>query len=263
MPFAEIDKLKIYYEVQGDGEPIILIHDLLEDHLHWSYIQNELSNHFKVIVLDLRGSGQSTLPKSPFSLEDLAKDVIALADLLKLEKFHLIGDSLGGSVAQTVAHKFPDRVDRMVLTNSFLKLSNSTRWFLETLDDLFKEGQSYFEIFKLALPWFYSCWFLGFEKEVSLTLDQVKKRKHPLKQKGYQLHLEALKEFDSTRWVTKIKAPTLLIIGEEDIFCLFKDSRALLSKLKEHKVELCSGGHKSKAECPTRFLEVVSQFLKD
>ncbi|MCH9634408.1 MAG: 3-oxoadipate enol-lactonase 2 [Chlamydiae bacterium] len=262
MPFAEVNTQKIFYEIEGDGETIVLIHDLLEDHLHWKSIQKELSKEFRVLTLDLRGAGQSSIPKEEFTVEDMAKDVLALTDHLKIEKFHLIGDSLGGCVAQMIAYKHPESVLKMILSNSYLKISNSTTWFLETLDDLFKSSLSYSEIYKLALPWFFSSWFLEFEEAIKDLLKEIKNRKYPTKSKGFHLIFEALKKFDSTRWVSKIKAETLLIIGEEDLFCLFKESRALLTKLKEHKVELFSGGHKSKLESPTRYLEITKSFLK-
>lgn len=262
MPLVDLGKQKVYYESAGEGEAIFLLHDLFEDHGHFNHIQEELSKSFHVISLDLPGSGQSPLPKEPFEIEDLAKLVIELADKLKIEKFHVIGDSYGGAIAQVLAYKHADRVEKVVLSNSFLKLPKASEWFLEMIGDHFKEGMSYPKVYELILPWFFSSWFLKFEEDVKKIVEKIEKSKHPLKYKAYQSQLEALKSFDSTKWVKKIERPTLMIIGEEDLFCLFKDSRSLLNKLPHHKAELCSGGHKSKLECPTRYLEVITNFLE-
>jgi 3-oxoadipate enol-lactonase len=261
MPLISIGKQKLFYLSKGEGYPVILLHDLFEDHLHWSVIQDALSEHFQVISVDLRGSGESSISSKHFTIEECAEDIIALVDHLKLKKFHLVGDSFGGAIAQTLAHKYPERIDRLVLANSFLHLSKASAWFLDMAADLFKEDGSYVQVYKLILPWFFSTWFLGFEEDVAKALKAIEKRKHPLTPKAYEYQLEALKQFDSTKWVKKIQALTLFVIGEEDVFTLFKESRSLLTKIINHQVELCPGGHKSKLECPTRFSEVVTKFL--
>lgn len=263
MSEISIGKRKLFYSAEGEGDTVILLHDLFEDHLHWASAQAALSKHFHVISVDIRGAGQSALPQKHFTIEECAEDIIALADKLEIEKFHLVGDSFGGAIAQTLAYKFSDRVDRMVLTNSFIKVSKASAWFLDMAEDLFKEEESYLNIYKLILPWFFSTWFLEFDEDLQKALGEIKKRKHPLKPKAYSYHLEAIKKFDSTKWIKKINTETLVVIGEEDVFTLFKESRSLLTKIKNHKVELCPGGHKSKLECPTRFNEVVIQFLQE
>lgn len=261
MPHITHDGQKVYYEVHGEGPALFLLHDLFEDHTFFKPIIEVLKKDFKVIALDLKGSGQSTMPKKDFKCEAMALDVLAIADELGIDQFHVLGDSLGATAAQWLAYKHPKRVEKLILANPFIKLSNSSLWFLEMAADLFKEKLSYPEVFKLVMPWFYSSWFLEFEDNVKALLKEVKSSKHPLKEKAYKLQLEALKSFDSSKWLGKIEAPTLLILGEEDLFTLFRDSRALVTKIKNHQVELCPGGHKSKKESQSRFIEVVKKFL--
>ncbi len=261
MPFVQRAHHKLYYHEEGQGQPVIIINDLIEDHLFWSAIVKNLVEHFRVITFDQRGAGQSSIPKEPFVIEDFAEDVIAIADELGLEKFHLVGDSMGGIVAQIVSRKFADRVDRLVLSNSMAHLSQVNRWSLEIACDLYKEHPYYDEFYKLFMPWYFSSRFLEREEEPKELLKELKKRKHPLTHKGLQRVVEPFINYDSTKNLKYIQAPTLVIIAEEDIFCLFRDSRAMIKAIPTHQVELMSGGHNSKIEHPNRWSEVVLNFF--
>lgn len=262
MPEAKVNGQSIFYQKEGKGKPLFLLHDLLEDHTHFEALTASLKDHFEVIRLDFRGAGQSKASKEAFSIEDLALDVLGLADHLKIEKFHVLGDSLGGAVAQVLAYKHPERLEKLILSNTFIKLSKASSWYLEMAADLFKQGMEYQEVYRLTMPWFYSSWFLEFEENIEHILKEVKGCKHPLKYKDYLKFLKAMESFDSSKGLQKISCPTLIIMAEEDLFVLFKESRALTTKIKDHQVELCPGGHKSKRECPSRYHEVVLKFLK-
>ena len=263
MSFAQNGPVKLYYEEHGHGQAIILINDLLEDHLFWKKVQEDLSKHFRVIVFDQRGMGQSSVPRSSFTVEDMAEDVIAIADKLELEKFHIVGDSMGGMVAQILGRKFVDRIDRIVLSNSYTHLTQVTRWSLEIVCDIFKEHPDYNLLYKMMMPWYFSSRFLERDDDPQEILTALKKRKHPLTHKGFHKLVEAVSVYNSTKMLKYIKAPTLVIIAEEDIFCLFRDSRQMVKAIANHKVELIGGGHNSKLEHPNRFNELVRNFFLD
>ncbi len=261
MPFAHRDKIKLYYEEEGEGPAVIFINDLIEDHFFWDKIRLELAKNFRVIVFDQRGIGQSSISKTPFTIEDMAKDVIALADELKLETFHLVGDSMGGGVALTVAKKYKDRVQKIVLSNSYLEMSQTVKWSLDMLFEMFKKEPKYSYLYKMAMPWYYSSRFLERDDDPKEILDALDKRKHPLKVSGFKGLLEAVFKFKAHTMIKRIEHETMVIIAEEDIYCLFKDSRALVRGLKNHQVELMAGGHSSKMENPNRYIEILRNFF--
>ena len=263
MPFAENSSVKLYYEEEGHGQAIILVNDLIEDHLFWNTVRKELSKNFRVIVFDQRGMGRSTIPKSSFKVEDMAKDVLAIADALKIEKFHIVGDSMGGATAQLVARKHPDRVEKLVLANSYRSLSQVIKWSLEIMIDIFKENPKYDYLYKMMMPWYFSSRFLEREDDPKEILQALKKRKNPLKLEGFKKLVEAISDFNSQNIIKHIKADTLVIIAEEDIYCLFKDSRQMVKALPKHRVELLGGGHSSKLEHPNRFIEVIREFCSE
>lgn len=261
MPFAENGSIKLYFEEKGHGQPLFLINDMLEDHLFWNVVGSELSQNFRVIVFDQRGMGQSSVPKTSFQVEDMAKDVIAIADKLDLETFDVVGDSMGAAVAQILARKFPDRINKLVLSNAYTDLSQVIKWSLEMMVEIFEENPKYAYLYKMMMPWYFSARFLERDDDPKELLESIEKRKHPLKVQGFKKLVEAACSFNSEKILKHIQAPTLVIIAEEDIYTLFKDSRQLVRLLPNHKVELLGGGHSSKMEHPNRYIEVIRNFL--
>lgn len=119
--FADVNGIKICYEVKGKGEPVFLIHGFGSKKESWLPQFGPLSEHFKVIRFDNRGSGGSDRPDEPYTMELFADDLNGLMEYLKIEKAHIVGQSVGGMIAQHFAVKYPDRVDKLVLINTTAK----------------------------------------------------------------------------------------------------------------------------------------------
>ena len=108
--------VKLYYEVHGRGEPLLMIMGLGSSSATWSpVLVTELSRRFQTIVYDNRGTGQSDKPAIPYSLEMFAGDAIALLDALKIERTHVFGVSMGGMIAQELALGHPSRLQTLTL----------------------------------------------------------------------------------------------------------------------------------------------------
>lgn len=121
MAWAELSDVRCYYELIGDGEPLLLIPGLAATCRLWDPVTPLLSRHFSCIVVDNRGIGRSIARKRPTSLCDYVSDLVELLDELQLERAHVMGVSLGGVIAQRLALDHPSRVDHLVLvsTSSF------------------------------------------------------------------------------------------------------------------------------------------------
>lgn len=115
MPWAEINNIKLYYEESGSGSPVLLIQGLGYPSGMWFMQVPELAKRFRVIVLDNRGAGWSDPPDEPYSVELMARDAAGLLDFLGYKNVGLVGVSLGGYIAQTLARLRPDLVGRLVL----------------------------------------------------------------------------------------------------------------------------------------------------
>lgn len=115
MPHAELNGQTLHYDVYGDGEPLVCVHGLGVDRRGWALQIQPCSEQYKVVVFDNRDVGESSYAAAGYDPSDMAGDVIALADHLGLDTFHLVGISLGGMISQHVALDHPERVRTLTL----------------------------------------------------------------------------------------------------------------------------------------------------
>jgi len=118
MPKAEIGDIQINYEEYGQGTPLMMVLGLGQDLKTWGFQIPEFSEHFRVIVFDNRDSGKSTRPREAYTTEAMARDTIGLMDFLEIDRAHLLGTSMGGMIAQQIAHTAPERVIGLILAST-------------------------------------------------------------------------------------------------------------------------------------------------
>src|SRR5947209_20485959 len=120
--YAPVNGIKMYYEVHGSGEPVVLLHgSFMTITNNWTGWIGELSKTRKVIAIEMQGHGRTADSKREFSYENLADDVVALLDHLKIPSADLIGYSMGGGVAMQCAIRDPDKVRKVVVTSSMFR----------------------------------------------------------------------------------------------------------------------------------------------
>lgn len=122
MPKAKINDINLYYEIHGQGEPLVLVAGFSADHLSWECILNYLTPYYKVLIFDNRGAGQTDAPNGLYSIEQMTCDVDALCQYVGFEKAHFIGNSMGGYIVQMMAYRYPSRVKSVVISNSTMQL---------------------------------------------------------------------------------------------------------------------------------------------
>ncbi len=116
--FANVNGIKICYEISGEGAPLLLVHGFGAKKESWIGQFKPLSQYFKVIRFDNRGAGKSDRPNQPYTMEIFADDIAGLLDFLKLDKVHVCGWSLGGMIVQTFLIKYPERINKAILINT-------------------------------------------------------------------------------------------------------------------------------------------------
>lgn len=110
------DGQSLYYEVQGDGPPLLLVSGLNGVASFWAPHVPEFAKRFRVILHDHRGTGRSSHTKMEYSVAQMTDDVVQLMDHLDVARAHLVGHSTGGAIGQTLALDRPERLDRLVLS---------------------------------------------------------------------------------------------------------------------------------------------------
>lgn len=116
--FAALNGIKMYYEVYGTGEPLVLLHGFGGSSANWAQFIPSFSKHYQVIAVDMRGHGRSTNPSNTFTHRQSAMDIFALMDQLRIQKFKAIGVSSGGMTLLHMATQQPGRVEAMILVDA-------------------------------------------------------------------------------------------------------------------------------------------------
>lgn len=247
-----IDKLLINFETRGENKNIILLHGWGDNLKVFQNIIPELAKKFKVFVLDLPGFGLSSLPPRPFSVFDYAKILKKFLDKLKLDKIVLLGHSFGGRIAIKFAALFPNLVEKLILMDSAGIKPPKT----------FKKGL-YLVLAKLGKIFFSFPFLKRFREKARKKLYQ-RIGVHDYEKAGElkETFLKIIDE-DLQKFAQQIKAPTLIIWGENDNEVPLSDGESLNKLISNSKfVILENAGHYSFIEQKEKFLEEVGRFLE-
>jgi 3-oxoadipate enol-lactonase len=207
-----IDLVELQTLDVGAGQPVVLLHGLGSCGDDWLFQTPAFTRHYRVIAPDFRGHGHSTDSAKPITIQRLATDVVDLMAALDISAAHVVGLSLGGLVAQQLALDYPDKVDRLVLTNTFAHL-----WPTNAREALILGRRA---IVSLFLPMHITA------RVVAVDLfpkpDQAELRTAIIERVGgnnmqsYRKFIRAIRSFDLRPQLPHIHAPTLVITGERD-----------------------------------------------
>ncbi|WP_353892739.1 alpha/beta fold hydrolase [Proteinivorax hydrogeniformans] len=263
MPTVKVNDISMYYEIIGEGEPLVLIEGLGYSTWMWYKQLDELSKHFKVIMFDNRGVGKTDKPDSEYSIEMMADDLAGLLRSLNIKKTHILGVSMGGFIAQQFSANYPEMVDRLILCSTSFGGPNSIPIPQETLDIMMKGGGEYktlLDIKKAISTAFYD----GKIPEDREVLDKImtEKRQEPQPKYAYQRQLMAGASFNGEANTQKIKAETLIVAGEKDKVVPPENAHLLHERICSSKLEIIeNGGHVFFMEQPDKSNEVFLNFL--
>lgn len=253
----------LFHQVSGEGYPLLLIAGLSADHRSWLPLVDPLSQDYQVVAFDNRGSGQSPVPKEMSTIEHFAHDTIALMDQLNIEKAHIIGQSMGAYIAQYIAADFPDRVSKLVLSNGTTKSDKISEYAFRLVGHLMEDGETQVRTMEALLPWSFTNDFLAHPTNVDLILDFFLHNPHPITIEGYWMQFHAVYSVDTAPLLHKIKAPTLIIAGEEDLLTTTQDAEVLHRGIVGSSLKVMPRmAHVPHIEDPASFLEIIKNFLK-
>lgn len=215
---------------------------------------------FHVVVFDNRGIGKTQDHGGAFSLETCAHDTLQLLDYLQLSHPIIVGQSMGGAIAQILACNYPDRVHQCVILNSVQKFNLVTLKALESLLKLRDAGFAPEQLVEATMPWIFSKDFLAQEEHIATFKTHALNQVAPQSSFNQQRQFKALQAFDSSQWCHRIQVPSLVIGSQEDILTPLAECKALAHQLKA-SFRAISGGHASPLEQPKQLLEIISQLV--
>lgn len=249
MPQVEINGVKINYVFEGTGfETIIFIHGLGESLESWRHQINFFSKKFKVIALDLRGHGKSSIPKKKIEIGDFAEDVKGLLDHLGIKKAHFCGLSMGALVLFEMYKRCPDYFLSMILVAARHKFPPAQTAVLE--------GMS-MEIIGAEVATF----ALAANAPEQLK-EEVAKMIAGTKKDAYIQSAEATSMLDYSELLPKIKVPTLIIVGELDIVTPVSSAEIINKSIQGSILQIIPGvGHLPNREASEKFNNLLDEFL--
>ncbi len=264
--FVEVNGTKLYYEMLGEGHPLVLIHGGYMDRRMWDDQFAVFAENYRVIRYDVRGFGISELPQVPYSDR---QDLYELLKFLGVEELHLLGLSLGGEIAIDFTLEHPEMVDALVLVGS------PVRGFPREL--MFTEEQLQQQIQRWA-PFEKAMQERNIPAMVDLLMEDDTLVPSPQYPSARQRVRENLSEY-SFAWVldpapkqelvpaayerlAEIHVPTLIIVGGEDHFLLHKSADKLEQDIAgARKVTISETHHMPNMEKPEEFNRIVLNFL--
>ena len=218
MPVVQANGIDVNYEVQGEGEPMVLIPYLAADQACYAFQVAEYAKHFTCYSVDLRGAGLSGKPEGEYTTELLADDVAAFMRAVGVGRAHVFGLSLGASVGQWLAAKYPEQVKSLSLHSTWDK----TDPFLQVVVELWREVAQGLDsvtdmIIQAIFPWCFTPELYAARPEyIDALAEFVRGRPMPpvdafMRQSG------AVLAHDATGILGSIQAPTLISYGRHDM----------------------------------------------
>lgn len=261
MTEAVVNGARIHFERSGHGFPILFLHAGIADSRMWQPQADELSTDFDLIRPDMRGFGQSDLPAGEFALRD---DAVKLLDHLGIERAHVVGCSVGGSVAIDVTIEHPNRVAKLVLSGSGVGGAN----FGEADQALFADveaAEAAKDMNRLN------------EAEVRIWVDGPKRPAGTVTGAVRRLALDMNRQALSFDWdkttnmrmdppafkrLEEISVPTLIIVGDEDVPHVITVAHVLHKSIRGSRLDVIRGAaHLPSIERPDEFSRLLRDFL--
>jgi len=265
MPEIRVDDVKLHYEVQGSGDPLLMVMGLGSSSASWHPdLIAGLARSFRVITYDNRGTGRSDKPDIPYSLEMFAADAVALLDALELDRVHLFGVSMGGMIAQELALRYAPRLHTLTLGCTTFGGRNAVPPPPESIKLLTapRDGASEEEIIRRGWPLAFTPAFIRDHRD-RLEESIPRLLAHPTPVFAYKRHLDAtygLKTYDR---LPGIPTPTLVTTGADDVLIPAKNAEILAQRIPGARLHIIpAAGHAFFNEAPAEFLAAFVPFLQ-
>ncbi len=259
--------MKLFYETHGAGEPLILIPGFASGGWTWFRQIDDLSKDFQVITFDPRGIGKSKIenPKDSenLSMQVFVEDVLQVLDKLRIEKANVLSASFGGFVAQELALKFPERVNKLILACTTAGGANHVKPDIEILrsftpDPNLTVGERIRKFFRPAFT-------ERFGKEHAEVVEKVCRLRelNEVAEIVYFAQLEAAFSFNSEDRIGAVETKTLVMTGDQDKIVPMQNSVNLAEKLPNAILKIIeNGSHMFFIENADEFNRAVKEFLR-
>jgi 3-oxoadipate enol-lactonase len=258
MPVIDADGCPINVQVDGpEGAPVLMLSNSLGTTLAmWEGQVEPFTRQFRLVRYDRRGHGKSGCPKGPYTMERLGRDVLAVLDGLGIKKINWCGLSMGGMVGQWLGANAPERVDRLVLTNTSSYFADKAAWN-DRLKLVREKGVAAFAAANME-RWFTK----GFLERSPEAVTPIREMFAATQLEGYIACGEAVRDMDHRALLPKITAPTLVIAGRHDPATPLEANEYIKNQIPGAKLAVLDAAHMSNIEQRDGYTNAVLGFLR-
>jgi 3-oxoadipate enol-lactonase len=257
MPDIDADGCAIHVQVDGpEHAPVLMLSNSLGTNLHmWDEQVAPFTRHFRLVRYDRRGHGRSGVPKGPYSMERLGRDVLAILDGLGIKRINWCGLSMGGMVGQWLGANAAERIDKLILSNTACHYPDKRFW-VERLTFVRTHGLP-----SLVGPNMERWFTKDFRERSPAVMARMTEMFVKTDVEGYLGCCEAIRDMDHRALLPKIKAPTLVIAGRVDPATPLEGNEYIREQIPGAKLSVLEAAHISNMEQPQAYADAVLGFL--
>ena len=242
MPQIKSNGIDVYFEERGSGPPLLLIMGLGADGSMWEPHVLEYEKYFRCIIIDNRGAGRSSKPDGPYTTAMLAEDATGVLTALGIKSAHIAGISMGGAIAQEIALHHPELIKSLVLVSTWAKCDNYCTRVFEMLRAMNQTADPTAFTRLLQLWIFTSSYHEEYMDDLVFREESGAKNPYPMPAYAFAAQCDACITHNTLDRLDRIVAPTLITVGDEDIFTPMCFAKALEKKIQGSKLFVFKGG---------------------
>jgi 3-oxoadipate enol-lactonase / 4-carboxymuconolactone decarboxylase len=259
MPIIQTKSTTIHFKLEGkrNAPTIVFSNSLGTDLTLWDGQMADLSKNFQILRYDTRGHGKSGVPEGFYTIEQCANDVLELLDSLNLERVYFVGLSMGGMIGQYLALNAPERLHKLVLSNTAAKIGTPAFW--NPRIQLVLDKSVGFIADAVMQRWLTAPFLTQQVEKVAHFKNILVKTSST----GYAACCAAVRDFDVRDELSKIQTPTLVISGTEDVATTVEDGLFLKNYLKNAQLLTVPTAHFGNIEAENVFNQAIIDFFKN
>jgi pimeloyl-ACP methyl ester carboxylesterase len=263
MPKVKVGDINMYYEIHGQGEPLVFIAGFMTSLDMWCSVIPAFSREYQLVIFDNRGAGRSDVPDIPYTEEMLTGDIAGLLDAIGIDKTHICGVSMGGSLAQYFALRYPQRVISLILestscggTQAISPSAGDIKIFARQAMMPPEERGSLDAASLGVTPEF-------IKKHPDIVRQAIElMAQHPASPVGAMRQMQAQPPEGTYERLPEIKAPTLIIHGDADRLQPVENARILASRIPNAELVTFKNAGHWMLEAGDKRNRVILDFLK-
>jgi 3-oxoadipate enol-lactonase len=257
MPDINADGCSIHVEIEGPEQaPVLMLSNSLGTNLHmWDQQVQPFTRHFRLVRYDRRGHGKSDVPKGPYSMDRLGRDVLAILDALGIARVNWCGLSMGGMVGQWLGAHAPNRIDKLILSNTACYYADKTLW-VDRIKTVREKGLAAIAETNME-RWFTK----AFRENPPQATAAIRDMFLATKPEGYIGCIEAIRDMDHRPLLPQIKAPTLVIAGRQDAATPLAANEFIREQIPGARLVILDAAHIANMELPELYANTVLEFF--